>query len=187
MSVDQILNTFGVKLVADLRASLRNKNVVFGGGQESRLGANTTFEIKQGAAGIEFHLLMPPEWYWVNVGRKPGKVSKEGRASIIEWTKKKAILGKFITKNLSDRQALQNAAKAKQYSFSTKKYKKLKKMPTDKAAKALGFMVARKVTIYGYKGNHFLDEVLNDGRMKQLKADIFVEVKKEIIIDFKTN
>lgn len=167
--VDKILNKFGEKLVTDLRNKIRSKGVTFGGGQDSKLAAKTTFEITQKAEGIEFLLTMPPEYYWVNKGRKPGNVSKEARESISSWAQRKAIVGEFQSRDLQERVEIQNESKAKN---KNRKYKKLQKLPFKKALKALTFIVAAGVQKKGYEPTYFLDEVLNDGRLRKLQEDI---------------
>lgn len=168
-SVDKILNEFGEKLVTDLRNKLRSKGVTFGGGQDSKLAAKTEFEITQKVYGIEFLLKMPKEYYWVNKGRKPGNVSKEARIGIASWAQRKAIVGSFQQRNLEARIKIQNESKAKN---KNRTYKKLKKLPFKKAVEALTFVVAAKIAAKGYEPTYFLDEILNDGRLKKLQEDI---------------
>jgi len=178
-SVDKILNAFGNKLVTDLRAKLRAKGVTFGGGQDSKLAAKTAFEITQKAEGIEFLLTMPPEYYWVNKGREPGKVSKEGKKSIESWVQRKAIVGDFQSKNLQARIEKRTGKRAK--------YKTLKKLPFKKAVAALTFIVARGVAKNGYEPTYFLDEVLNDGRLKKLDADLREAGFNDFVTEIKVN
>jgi hypothetical protein len=183
-SVDKILNEFGETLVTDLRNKLRSKGVTFGGGQDSKLAAKTAFNITQKAEGIEFELTMPPEYYWVNKGRKPGNVSKEGKKSIESWATRKAIVGSFASKDLERRLDIQNESKSNN---KNRTYKKLKKLPFKKALKALTFIVARGVQKNGYEPTYFLDEVLNDGRLKKLQADINEAGFKDFVTEIKVN
>lgn len=183
-TVNKILDDFGEKLVTDLRNKLRAKGVTFGGGQDSKLAAKTEFEINQGAEGIEFLLTMPPEYYWVNKGRKPGPVSKEAKQSISSWASRKAIVGDFASKDLDRRNKLQSISKAK---GTRTKYKKLKKLPFAKALKALTFVVSAGIQKNGYEPTYFLDEVLNDGRLKQLEQDLKDAVNAEFITQIRIN
>lgn len=176
--IDNIINAFGVQLVTDIRKSLIANKVVFGGGGESKLSAKTRFEVKRTLDGYTFNLIMPDYSYWVNVGRKPGNVSKEGQASISEWAKRKGIVGKFQNENLVTRQKLREG--------STRKLKPLKKIPFDKAVKQITFLISRKISKKGYEGNHFLDEVLNDGRLEKFRLDLTGSIKQKIIVDIKT-
>lgn len=169
--VDDIIQSFGVRLVSDLRQSLVKKKVTFGGGGESRLSAKIRYTVTRTAEGFVFSLVMPEYGDILDKGRRPGKVSKEGRAEIEDWAARKGIIGKFQTSNLQTRQDKQ--AKGN-------KRKSLKKLPFQKAKKAIGFLIARKVTKKGYKGNQFLTEVLNDGRIDRFKQDLANALKKEI-------
>lgn len=176
--VDIILNNFGTKLVTDLRQSLVAKGVTFGGGGQSKLSGKIRFEIKRTFKGIVFNLVMPDYSYYVDKGRKPGKVSKEAQKNISEWAKRKGIVGKFQSENLITRQKAQESSK--------RKLKTLKKLPFDVALKSLTFLISRKIDVKGYKGNSFLTDVINDGRIVRLQKDISEALKKQIIIDLKT-
>jgi len=175
--IDEIINAFGEKLVTDIHASLIRNGVVFGGGQESKLAARTRFTVTSTANGISFNLIMPDEAYWVNKGRKPGPVSKKGRESIADWAKRKGVVGKFMTEELKARKERQRKG--------NRKVKTLKKLPFDKAVKALTFLIAGKITEKGYAATHFLDEVINDGRVSQFEKDLATALKKRIIVEIK--
>jgi hypothetical protein len=183
-TVNEILDAFGEKLVTDLRNKLRSKGVTFGGGQDSKLAAKTMFQISQTGDGIQFLLTMPPEYYWVNKGRNPGAVNKEGRESIASWAKRKAIVGDFAARNLEARNKMQAESKEK---GNRKTYKKLKKLPFKKALQALTFVVAQAVTKNGYEPTYFLDEVLNDGRLKKLQEDINEAGFNDFVTQIKIN
>lgn len=175
--VDNILNEFGVKLVSDLRKSLVDKGVTFGGGQESKLSAKIRFEIKQTTKGIVFNLVMPDYSYYVDKGRKKGPVSKEGRKLISQWAKRKGIVEDYRVKNLKERKEAQSGVKNP---------KALKKIPFNEAVEQITFVVARSIGRKGYKGNKFLTETITDGRILRLEKDISDALKKQIIIDLKT-
>jgi hypothetical protein len=175
--VDKIVRTFGDKLVTDIRASLAAKGVTYGGGGDSKLAARTRFEIRQTANGVIFNLIMPDYWFWVNNGREPGPVSKEGQKDIGEWANRKGIVGKFQNENLITRQ------KAREH--SKRKLKPLKKLPFEKAKKQITFLISRKIAKDGYEGNDFLDDLLNDGRVAKFKADLGAALKKDILIEIR--
>ena len=160
-----IVEDFGQQLIQDLRAKLIAAGVTFGGGGESKLAAGMRFEIVRTSKGFEFQLLMAKEWYWIDKGRKPGKVSKKGRESIESWGDRKGYIGDFINKDLKRRQDLRAETKRKNL-------KPLKKLPFDKGKAAFGFVVARTITKRGYEGNDFLTSTINDGRVKILFKDL---------------
>ena len=180
--VEQILEEFGEKLVTDVRAKLRAKGVVFGP-QDSKLAAKTEFEVGAKDSGIALDFIMPEEWYWVNYGRKPGPVSKEGRNSLANYVTRKGIVGNFIAKDLQRRQDLQKERKAN----SSRKPKKLKRLSFKKGVEALTFLKAQAITKYGYKPTHFFDEVLNDGRQDKLRKDLEEAGQRDIVLKLKIN
>lgn len=177
-NLEAVLDSFGKTLVTDVRASLKAVGVVSGGGQDSTLGAKTKFEVKYTNDGLEFDLLMPEYWYWVQNGREPGDVSKEGQESIAEWAAKKGIIGKFQKSNLEKRLEKQRESKRKGL-------KKLKKLPFEKAKKQLTYLVSRKITKDGYEGKDFLGSVLNDGRLNKLSLEVSALIGKQIKFELK--
>lgn len=182
---EKILDAFGEKLLTDTRESLRNEGVTFGGGQDSKLAAKSDFNIIQKGIGLEFQFLMPKEWYWVNYGREPGPISKEGSKEISSWATRKAIVGDFITKNLAARKKAQEEGKSGYLRNADRKYKTLKKLSFEKGLKALTFLIKRSVEKNGYEATHFFDKVLNDGRLKVLEAELTAALRRQIIVDIK--
>ena len=158
-----ILEDFGQRLVTDLQQSLRDNGVTFGGGGDSKI--QPRFNIERTSNGLEFQLLMAEEWYWVDKGRRPGKVSRKGKEALESWGERKGYIGDFINKDL-ERREKKRAESKRQFS------KSLKKLPFDKGKRAFAFVVARTITEKGYKGNDFFEEVIKDGRVKILLEDI---------------
>lgn len=164
LTAEIILQTFGEDLITDLTKKLQEHGVTYNGG-DSRLAAKMRFRVVPTSDGSNFQLLMPDYSYFVNKGREPGNVSAKGQAGIAEWGKRKGYIGDFQTKDLIRR-------KAKQAKSKREHLKQLKKMPFDRAKKAFGFVVARTINKKGYKGTHFLDEIIEDGRVAILLNDL---------------
>lgn len=177
--IETILEDFGEKLVNDLRAALKAKNVGYGG-QDSKLAAKINYKVKQTTRGITFKLHMPDYWEFVDSGRDKGNVSKAGIKKIGEWARAKGIVGKYQEDELYERQKKQIASKqrARNYSKESKreraerKWKTLKKMPFNRAKKQLAFAIANKIRAKGYEGNNFLTDTINDGRLDILATDL---------------
>lgn len=177
--IETILEDFGEKLVNDLRAALKAKNVGYGG-QDSKLAAKINYKVKQTTRGITFKLHMPDYWEFVDSGRDPGPVSKKGIKKIGEWARAKGIVGKYQDKELQERIERQNQSKQKAKSFSkqgkrdraVRKWKTLKKMPFNRAKKQLAFAIASKIRAKGYEGKNFFTDTINDGRLDTLATDL---------------
>ena len=167
MSVNSIVEQFAIKLVSDLRKSLKDKNVTYGGGQESRLAASIKYKISY-SKGLTMDISMNDYYKFVDQGRGPGpawsqgKRGKKGESSnnespftsnILKWVKKKGIARNFAQE---------------------------KKLPFDKASKSLAFLIARKIAKSGYKANYFFTNIINDGRQELLAKQIREEYGKEI-------
>ena len=177
--IETILEDFGEKLVNDLRAALKAKNVGYGG-QDSKLAAKIRFRVIPKDNSISFQLLMPDYGEFVDRGRGSGPVSKKGIEKIGEWARAKNIVGQFQEKELQQRIKKQNESKQKAKSFSkqgkrdraVRKWKTLKKMPFNKAKEQLAFAIASKIRAKGYEGKNFFTDTINDGRLDILATDL---------------
>jgi len=188
LNIEGIIDAFGEKLVTDIRASLRKEGVTFGGSRtESRLSASTVYEVVQTGDGIRFNLKMNEYWYWVNNGREPGAISKEGQKKIADWADKKGYVEEFRVSNLKARKEKQEEAKSKLAAGSNRKFKTLKKLKFEQAKKGLGYIITRAKEKNGYEANYFLDKVLNDGRLKELELALSTAAKRQIIIELNNN
>lgn len=177
--IETILEDFGEKLVNDLRAALKAKNVGYGG-QDSKLAAKIRFRVIPKDNSISFQLLMPYYGEFVDRGRGSGPVSKKGIEKIGEWARAKNLVGKYQDKELQERIERQNQSKQKAKSFSKqgkrdraiRKWKTLKKMPFNRAKKQLAFAIASKIRAKGYEGKNFFTDTINDGRLDTLATDL---------------
>jgi len=177
--IETILEDFGEKLVNDLRAALKAKNVGYGG-QDSKLAAQVRFRVIPKNESISFQLLMPDYGEFVDRGRGSGQVSKKGIEKIGEWARAKNLVGKYQEDELYERQKKQIASKqrARNYSKESKrdravrKWKTLKKMPFNRAKKQLAFAIASKIRAKGYEGKNFFTDTINDGRLDTLATDL---------------
>lgn len=158
-SINKIIEDFAKKLVIDLRASLKNKGVVGGGGQESKLGASIKYDLTYPKGDLKMDLSMNDYGRYVDAGRgatnsgsKPGKV----KGKIERWVRLRPEI------------------------FKKDRPEKLKNMPANKYIKLVAFFIARKIHKQGYKGNHFFTEVINDGRQEILAQKIRQEYGKVI-------
>jgi hypothetical protein len=178
--IETILSDFGQKLQEDLQQSLRDKGVKAGGG-DSRLSNSIKFSVEPVAGGISMKLAMPEYGEAVDKGRKAAWVSEEGQKSIAQWGKSRGYVGKLANRTLAKRIGEQNSAKAK--NKTRKQWVKPKKPSFEKQVKAFVYVVNRKLSRYGYKGNGFYSEVVEDGRLEQLKIDLANVLKTNIGIE----
>jgi len=174
--IETILSDFGQKLQDDLQQSLRDKGVKAGGG-DSRLSNSIKFSVEPVAGGISMKLAMPEYGEAVDKGRIAAGVSKEGQDSIAKWGKSRGYVGSFANKTLENRLKKQSQNK------TDRKKKVLKKPSFDKQVKAFVYVVSRKLKLYGYKGNGFYSEVVNDGRLDKLKVDLANVLKTNVGIE----
>jgi len=169
---------FGTGLVTDLQGSLRKKGVTFGG-NDSKLSNLIRFDISQSKDGITFKLLMPEYGFAVDGGRGSSKSSNGGKvkSNVLDWVKRKGIVGKFAKENLQAR--LKQQAKAKN------PRKTLKQLPFEKAAKQLSFLISRKIHRKGYKGNNFYSEVIDKLDINTLNKELSKVMKEQVLVQIK--
>lgn len=168
MSVNSIVEQFAIKLVSDLRKSLKDKNVTYGGGQESRLAASIKYKISY-SKGLTMDISMNDYYKFVDQGRGPGPA----------WSQKKRGQGSNNESPFSSK-ILKWVKKDPKQEGMAKKFAQEKKMPFNKAAKTLAFLIYRKIRKEGYKGNYFFTNIINDGRQELLAKQIREEYGKEI-------
>ena len=66
-SINKIIEDFAIKLVNDLRLSLKNKGVSYGGGQESRLAASIKYKLTYPKDDLKMDVSMNEYWKWVGL------------------------------------------------------------------------------------------------------------------------
>lgn len=172
--INKLITDFGNKLVTDLNASL-NQALKDGGSkspQEAALHFNPSYLITTQGTTIRINA-SDDYWYWIEHGRKPGKMPPPNKLGK-KWQNKQ---------NIDPRKVVQEI----QINYNKKMGLKhnVKPLSFDKAARQLGFMIARKIGKDGYKPRPFLDRVLKDGRITTLMAALSIIMKKEILIELK--
>lgn len=170
-----ILTDFGKDTKEDLQKSLRDKGVTFGG-QDSKLSNSIKYEVTNQGGTIKFKLIVSDYGEILDKGRKAAGVSKDGQKKIKEWTKRKAIVGSFRDKEYSARLRKQSESKRQNK-------KKLKKMPFDKAADNLTYLISRKLKQKGYKGNKWYSSIVTDERLKELQDKLTAIIKQDVQIE----
>lgn len=171
--IDEILVEFGMKLEQDLQDSLASK---MGGSYNARLsGKIKSLPIRHIGDLTEYILKMPEYGKVLDKGR--GKTINDGtgevKKNLVDWIKRRGLEVK-----ISQRKQLR-AAKVK-----NKKIKKaVKQRNYEDAVKSLAFIIARKIHKFGYKGNQFFSEVINDGRLEKLEKDLLEATQNEVLIE----
>jgi hypothetical protein len=165
--INKILIDFGTDLKEDLQKSLikkgREKAAKYGSvpNDNTNLGDSIRPEIIESENSLTFNLNIADYYKWVDGGRKPGGVSRAGRASIKQWIRQKGINPSEIIQKISGSKTA---------------------VPFAKAQEQLSFLIARKIKREGYKANRFFSSVLEDGRLKDLEEDLKKETGKQIRI-----
>jgi hypothetical protein len=178
----KVLTEFGKDTVPDLQRSLKSKlsakSSKYGTRRNSSsdLSNSIKFSFPKSSGSISFVLSMNEYGEAIDSGRKAHGVSSEGQESLIDWAKKQGVAENYRKKDLETRLS-------KQGKSTRKNKKKLVKMPFDKAAKTIAFLVARKLKKKGFEGNGFFSEIIKDGRVEELSAKLKEIIKSEIRIE----
>lgn len=181
MPLGSAIQLFAESLVLDLQANLKKKllqkaakyNSEFSG--DSRLGASIRIEYLQfGDTIYGFNLYMSDYYYWVNKGRESGKgVSREGQEKMAAWVRSRGM-----TPTLGDR------TKKRIAKIKDKKVKKqTKQISYDKKVKQVVFIISKTIKERGYEANHFMDEVLADGRLKRFSQYLKEQYKQDLELE----
>lgn len=179
--ISEVLSEFGFTLTVDTKKSLKSKlderASKYGGRKRtSRLEASAKakpIEFSNGVITLKFS--MNDYWDIVNGGRKASNVSEDGQSKIADWSALSGLAEKIRISDLANRKQKQSLSKRKGL-------KTLKKMPFDRAKKAAGYLVARSLKKKSLDPTHFFDEVINDGRIEELKQRLTEVIKKDIQI-----
>jgi hypothetical protein len=186
VSVNEILEEFGTKLKEDLQRNLQSKQKEKASRYGSPYNSNSNlvnsikFVITNTSDSVLFELKMADYFEWVDRGRNPGNVSKEGQKSISDWIRKKGVKVVDIIKDIREKQKIKNPPKTNR----TIK-RKPKKLTYDMARKQFTYLVARKLQQKGYDGNFFYSEIILDGRLEKLQEDIQQALNEEVQIMIK--
>lgn len=173
MSVNQILNDFGKKIVKELSNNLNTYG--HNGGRldaSGQLRSSIRFTTKILGDEFVFQLSMKDYYEWVDEGRKPGKWPGAypviNPSNILKWMQTKPSLQSKIG------------------SGTTRIGRQSKKSSTTiniSKAKSLAFLISRKIKENGIKPTNFFSDVYNDEALLDLKKKLSVEMKKEITIE----
>ena len=169
--ITKLITDFGQKLSDDLNESL-NSALRDGGSkntQEAALHFNPTFQITTSGTTIRINA-SSSYWFYVENGRRPGKMPPSNKLGK-KWQNKNNIDARKIIQEIQI-----NYYKKKGFNYN------VKPLPFDKAAKQLGYLIARSIGKHGYEPRPFIKRVINDGRITALSNALSLIFKKEIKI-----
>lgn len=176
MSAESFIELFAENLKRDLQDNLKEKLLAKSKGGfsgDSRLGASIRIVYTtEGTLLTGFELWLNDYYQWVDEGRQPGNVSREGQQSIAMWVKSRQLVGQASTRSKKQVKSLKN-----------KKVKKaVKQVNFEKLVQRIVYPIVKKITKFGYKGNFFFSEVVNDGRLDKFKQRLSEAYGQEIQI-----
>lgn len=168
--MSRTLAIFGIKLKKDVLASInkaeQKKAAKFGrsANGNSRISGTVKVAFDNPQDPNTLILSMADYWYWLDKGRKKGPVKKT--ADIAGWIRRKGTNPVAI---ISKMEADRGYVRKKPIAFA-------------KAVKQFDFIVRRSLRTEDTEPTHFWSDVINDGRLVQLRKDLATEFKKEIKI-----
>jgi len=90
MTLEEVLNSLGKNIIKDAKSNLKRKRKIATGNLYNSLA----YKLTDDKTALEFD--MEPYGYWIDQGRRPGPISKEGAKSLKKWMKKKGIDEKYL-------------------------------------------------------------------------------------------
>ena len=184
-SAQEYLRKWSQILVDELRNSaVKEMNVnksksTFGSSgdsQASPLVSGIKPRMKIFGTTVEAQILAPEEWYWLEHGRKPGKMPPE--QPIVRWIIHRGFQLQDISKS---RKRLIKKLGNKTVRKGLRQYSKEKK------AKQLAYLIRRKIAKDGTRETKFYSNVVTLQLINDLRTTLKEKYKKDIRIDFITS
>lgn len=170
---------WGEKFAADLKASLENalkkgkKNP-----QEAALHFDEVIEYTPDGVKV---LIVASGDYWINIekGRRKGAKQPPSDALGKKWQNLNNIDPRKILAEIAVKYRRKNALTTVDRRLSRPK----KELSFDTAAQRLSFVFARSISKKGIDAKPFVQNVLNDGRVNDLKTSISSIIGREILLE----
>lgn len=164
---NEVFTSFQERLYTDVEKSLMDKGHGDPYGSSTGIISSIEFKLVTKAGELGFDMLMNDYWEYLENGRKPAswrfkRGGKGGKSNFIE--------------------------SIKSYIESRDIHVDLKGRTYDKAVTSFAFAIANAInkrgTIkrFGYKGSHFLSDVLNDGRLDTFASELTDLLGEEVVI-----
>lgn len=173
----KILDLFGKDLITDLTKSLSNKGhgaSASGVGGSTKLAGTMSFTVFGQETSLIFELEMADYWEYINDGTRKanskGSGGKELAKKLDDWARGKGIYGLAIYKS-----KLKNPSKSKR--------------TFNKAQRSLAWAIKKNIHKKGiikrfnYKGSHWFDDVVNDGRLETLSEQLSEVLAREVTVE----
>jgi hypothetical protein len=181
-----VFNAWGKTLVRDTKKAIDTAMAADGGGQASKLSGSVNYKVLNEGGVISFSLTMNDYWKFQDSG-VDGTQVKHGSKY------------KFTKKNLNQKSMLGfiNARHFK-IELSTRRKKVLKGIRTkgirqgakqltiDQAKKSLAFILGRSIAKKGIKPKKFMDKVITDERMNELKQMLAPLIRDAFVLEIKS-
>lgn len=174
-AIEEVLDSFGLDLANDLKDSLRKKDILKGGGQDTNLANSIKPITTVKGESVTLNVIIDAKtkegkyyWRYVDEGRSSGK--RPPISALEGWIRSKGLDPRIFTGKVR-----------------TGKRKDTIKSEITQAAFVLSKAIGKRGTIkrFGYKGSNFVDPVVNDGRIDKLKQDLAYLIKEGIKINIK--
>lgn len=176
-----VFNAWGKTLVKDTKTAINKAIVADGGGQTSKLSGSVNYKVINQSGVISFQLTMNDYWKFVDKGVNGTQISHGSPY-------------KFKGKNLNQK-AMLNFINARHFKIElntkTKGINKSirnkgirqghKKLSIDQAKKTTAFLIGRSIAKKGINPLRFMDDVITQERLSELKDMLKPLIKEQIV------
>lgn len=175
----EVLTDWGEDLVNDTKAEI-DKIIEHSGGQTSDLSGSVNYKVLNAGGNITFQLTMND--YYINVidGRKPNSTPPPLKP-IQDWINKKHLPVDKILLNVN----IKHRGQGKSLGGHTIKKRTLKTIAHERKVEMVSWMFAKSIGKKGIKPRPFLDKVLTDNRMNDLKQRLAPVIKNHFVLELK--
>lgn len=181
-AIIEILTKWGEVVVADTKEAIDSK-ITHGGGQTTDLSGSVNYKVLNSNGVITFQLTMNKYWYWLNYGRQPNKKPPPTKP-LKEWLKKKGISQAKADKILLNVN-IKHKGQGKKLGGIKITKRTLKTVPFEKKLERISWLFAKSIGKKGYKGEHFMDDIVSSHRIDELKSLLAPVIKQQFLIDIK--
>ena len=185
MATEKIIEAFdkwGLQLVTDTKKAI-DDSVTHQGGQTSDLSGSVNYKVLNTNGKITFTLTMNKYWYWFDKGRAANKKAPPA-AAIKSFLEKKGFSQSKANQILLSVNAKHKGI-GKKLGGNKISHRNLKTISFDKKLTMISWLFAKSIGKKGTKPHHFIDKVITDERIEDLKTQLKPLLKEQYLLEIK--
>lgn len=182
----EVFNIWGKDLVEDTKTAIDTAISADGGGQTSNLSGSVNYKVLNQGGNISFQLTMNDYWDYQDKGVNGTDVNHGSKYKFKgKNINQKAILAFVTARHMKIELTPKNKELNK--SLRTKGIRQQhKKLSIEQRKKTLAFIIGRSVAKKGIEPLRFMEKVITQDRLDQLKAMLAPVIKDEFLLEIES-